>query len=262
MSLARTALRLAAVAALEADPVVAALCQDRVFDSRIDELDTEDPVPVIVVTTEDDGGKAWSINNGGAPFDHACHLVVEISMRATQTDPGGDVTIGIACTDSEMEATLDLLEDVAVAALTVGETPQAQLIRDAVTRRATELNSVRYASADTGAKIAMRIATLTMHLKIDQPDVLDPPTGAFAALPDPLRSVAEALDPSSPGYATCVALAAKLTPPALAPLSGFDIKIAPSGQFDPLNPPVPASTPPTVNDQAQADPVLQSIDLT
>ena len=254
MSLSRTALRLAVVAALDADPVIASLCPNRVFDSLIDELDTKDPVPVIVVYTEDDGGKAWSVNNGGAPFDHACHLVLEISMRATAT-VGSEIVIGIAGTDSEMEATLDLIEGLAVDVVTIGDSPQSLLIRKAVTRRATELTSVRYASADTGAKIAMRIATLTTHLKVDQPDVLNPPTGPFAALPDPLRTVAAALDPASPGYATCQALATKLTPPTAPAAAGpleLDVTDAIRSQFEPANPP-------QANDPTAPDPLFQSI---
>ena len=46
MALARTALRLAAIPTLLADPVVTALCGPRVFDSRIYRLDSAEPVPL------------------------------------------------------------------------------------------------------------------------------------------------------------------------------------------------------------------------
>lgn len=257
MSLARTALRLAAVAALNADPVIAALCAGRVFDSRIDELDAKEPVPLIVVYTEDDSGRAYSVNNGGPPFDHACDLVLEISLRVTvaSADGGDAVDIAMPETDREAEASLDLLEEAAVVAVTVAETPQAALIRSAVTRRTTEFKSIRFASSDTGAKMAMRLITLTTHLKGDQPDPLDPPTGPMAALPEPLRSVALSLDPSSSGYATCTALAARLTVPAVAPFGGATMKIQPAAQFDPANPPSEASA-------TAADPIFQRADLT
>lgn len=254
MSLARTALRLAAVAALEVDPVIAALCQRRIFDSRIDELDAKEAVPLIVVYTEDDGGKAWSANNGGPPFDHACDLLLEISLRVTTPiADSDDVLIEMPVTDREAESTLDLLEECAIAAVTSADTPQARLVRT-ITRRTTEFKSIRFASADTGGKAAMRLITLTTHLKGDEPDLLDPPTGPFAALPDPLRTVALSLDPASSAYATCAALAAKLTVPSASALSGLDVTLHSVAQFDP-------ATPPSATDPTAADPFSQQIDL-
>ncbi len=240
MSLARTALRVATVAALNADPAIAALCPGRIYDSRIDELDAKDPVPIIVITTEDDTGTAWSVNNGGPPFDHKCDLLFEISMRVTvpADDDSGLITIGMAETDAEAEAALDLLEERAVAAVTIAETPEAKLIRSAVTRRATELKSIRFASAESGAKLALRIVTLTVHLKIYQPNPLaEPTTGTFAGLPEPLRTVALAQTAGSSGYATCVAVAALLAPDIPVPLKGIDSTIQPMSNFDPANPP-------------------------
>ena len=254
MSLVRTALRLAAVAALEADPVVSALCPGRIFDSLIDELDAQDPVPVIVVFTEDDKGGAWSVNNGGPPFDHACELLLEISMRvivpATDSDP---VQIGLAETDPEAEATIDLLEEAAIAAVTNADTPQAALIRQAVLRRATEFKSVRFASADSGSKLALRAVALTCHLKIDQPDPWVIPTGPFAALPAPLRVVAESLPPTSDGYATCASLASRLTVPTSTPLEGIDMALAPAD--------LTAGAPLPLGDPYAPDPLAVSIDL-
>ena len=254
MSLARTALRLAGIAALNADPVIAALCPDRVFDSRIDLLDAADPVPVIVLLTEDDTGRAWSTNNGGPPFDHACDLQLEISMRVVvPTGDADDVQIGIAETDAEAEATIDLIEERAVDALTVADTPQAALIRSAVTRRATELKSIRYASAESGSKIALRVVTLTVHLKVDQPDPTQTPTGAFAALPEPLRSVAAAQPATSSAYLTCLGIVAKLGVTAPVPLRGMDFTIQPQARFDPRNPPY-------VGDPFATDPIYVSVD--
>lgn len=254
MSLVRTALRLAAVAALEADPVVSALCPGRIYDSRIDELDAQDPVPVIIVFTEDDKGGAWSVNNGGPPFDHACELLIEISMRvivpATETDP---VSIGLAETDPQAEATIDLLEEVAIAAVTNADTPQAALIRKAVLRRATEFKSVRFASADSGSKLALRAVALTCHLKIDQPDPRVVPTGPFAALPAPLRTVAASLAPTSAGYATCTALAQRLTVPIATPFEGIDLTIVPAN--------LKAGAPLPLGDHNAPDPLAMSIDL-
>src|SRR3954462_1828117 len=80
-ALARTALRLAGMAALNADPVIADLVGGRVFDSRIESLAETEPVPVITVLTEEMQGDAWSANNGGAPFNDHCELVLEIAAR-------------------------------------------------------------------------------------------------------------------------------------------------------------------------------------
>lgn len=255
MSLARTALRLAAVAALNADPVIDALCAGRVYDSRINELDSQEPVPLIVVYTEDDQGGAYSANNGGPPFNHTCGLVLELSMRLTvPNDDTGQVDVGLPETDREMEASLDLLEECAINAVTVADTPEARLIRTAVTRRTLDFKSIRFASAETGAKMAMRLITLSTQLKGYEPDLLDPPTGDFAVLPDPLRTVALALDPGSSGYQTCVALAARLSPPAAVPFAGADVTLHPFSQFDP-------AAPPSLGDPDAPDSMLQQIDI-
>ena len=259
MSLARTALRIAAVAAMNADPVIAALCPGRVYDSRIDELDAKDPVPVIVVYTEDNRGHPWSVNNGGPPFDHACDLHIEISMRVITEDldeaGAPAVVIGMAETDTEAEVAIDLLEERAIWAVTNADTPQAALIRNAVVRRATELKSIRFASAESGSKIALRMVTLTMHLKNSQPDLGQAASGPFAALPDPLRTVAAAQPSDSSAYATCLGIAAMLAPSVAAPvpMTGIDVTIQPQHLSA-------AQTPSATNPQA-ADPILEDIDL-
>ena len=88
-ALARTALRLAGIEALLNDGIIAALCETRVYDSRIAELTETKPVPVIVVLTEEMEGEAFSANNGGPPFDDHCELLLEIAMRAA-VQPDGD----------------------------------------------------------------------------------------------------------------------------------------------------------------------------
>ena len=69
MSLARTALRLAAIAALETHPVIAARCPGRIFDSRVGDFNHREPVPVIIVTTEELHGEPFNPQNGGEPTD-------------------------------------------------------------------------------------------------------------------------------------------------------------------------------------------------
>ena len=211
--LARTALRLAAVEALNADPLVAAACDGRVYDSLIAAFQSDDPVPVIVVATEDDNGIAWSANNGGVPFDQTVDLTLEITVCAfvPNTD---QVDIFVPATTRESEALIDLLEFRCVEALTVGDTPQAALLRRVVTRRVKSYRSTRYTSEDAGLKLARRLVTLSVELKgEDPPSALDVPTGPFAALPDPLRTVAAAMPPGSSSLATCQALVDKLVAP-------------------------------------------------
>lgn len=250
MALARTALRVAAIAALNADPVISEMCASRVFDSRIDQLDSKEVVPVIVIYTDGEGGRAWSVNNGGPPFHTTCELILEISMRAqvADTDESGATTIDIATpyTDAELEASLDLVEERAVEVVAAGDTPEARLIRTAVTRRVTEIKSQRYASAETGAKLAVRLVTLIVELKGYEEDLLDPPTGEFATLPDPLRTVCQAMTVGSSGYLTCVALAAKVPATIASGITGVDITYAPVTLDEdgvPLPPDSPGSAP-------------------
>lgn len=239
MSLTRTALRLAVVAALEADALVGAVCRGRIFDSRIDEIDASEVAPVLIVFTGDERGSAWSANNGGPPFDNSVDLNFEISMRIqVAADGGAPPDIGVAETDRELEAALDLVEDAAIAAVTVADTAAAMLLRDAVTRRVTEFRSIRYASADTGAKLAMRLTTLTVELQgEDRPDLFTVPTGPFASLPDPLRTVAASLDPASSGYATCLTLAARIAAPSVPlPFAGAAAVTYAAAALDPAIP--------------------------
>ena len=214
--LARTALRLAAVEALNADAVIAAACSGRVYDSLIGAFQSNDPVPVIVVATEDDNGVAWSANNGGAPFDQTVDLTLEITVCTFVPDSDA-IDIYVPATTRESELLIDLLEFRAVEALTAGDTPQAKLLRKAVTRRVESYRSIRYASEDAGLKLARRLVTLSAKLKGDDGPAtpFDESTGPFAALPDPLRTIAASMPAGSSGLATCEALVAKLTPPPM-----------------------------------------------
>jgi hypothetical protein len=340
-ALARTALRLAGVEALNADPVIAALCDGRVYDSRIAELNETDAVPVIVVLTEAMEGEAYGDNNGGPPFNDHCELILDIAYRAIVLPEGKDDAepeIGVASTDRELEATLDLLEQRAVEALTVGDSDQSRLVRQ-VTRRISAQKSERFADDNTGVKLAIRQVTLTAELKgEDQRDarvLADPVIGAaqpgagnagngtlsfaspaydkwllkgtytviftgatafavtdpngaavgdgivdsgfqrqlyfgiapgstpfaagdvftiavtqgpFAALPEPLRSVCNAMPQGSSGAAICTLLAAAYgTPAAIEFFTGANLTFAPTLRLDrdqaPIEPGQPGSSP-------------------
>ena len=104
-----------------------------------------------------------------------------------------------------------------------------------VTRRVEHFRSVRFVSVETRAKLAVRIVALTTKLKSWQlDDPRDPPTGPYAALPEPLRSVAVAMPDGSAGQATCDLLASSLGAP-VAPtlLEGADLVVMPRPEIDP-----------------------------
>ena len=236
MSLARTALRLAVIEALNADPVIDGLCEGRIFDSRIGDMAAAEAVPVLVVYTEDDGGDAWSANNGGPPFDQKCDLLIEIAVRAGLADEPD--MIGVVESDQELEAVIDLLEHRVVEAVTVADRPETRLIAEAVTRRVTGYKSMRFVSDETTAKLAIRMVHLATELKGHEPDQTDD-EGPFSALPEPLRSVANSLPADSAGLATCRRLVESIVNYAAAPmlkplLDGVQIIVAPKSSLDPL----------------------------
>ncbi len=242
MSLIRAALRLQAIETLNSDPVLDAMVQGRVYDSRISAFDHRDPVPTILLTTEETKGEAWSHQNGGAPFGLACDLVLEIAMNAVtsiQVDGHCDPVdaIGYAATDSELEADLDLLEERAVEVLTRGETAQARLLREVIVKRVPHVASSRFATDQTGEKFAVHIITVRVELFTPgDADPLDVPTGPYAVLPEPLRSIAAASDPGGLPRSICDRLAAHLAPastsPEPMPFTGADMVLAPQ----PLDP--------------------------
>jgi len=190
--------------------------------------------PDDVVLSEEMEGDAWSANNGGPPFDDHCHLVLEIAARALVQPENADAFIITPATDAELEALLDLLEHRAVDALAVGDTAQSRLVRQAVTRRISKQKSVRFADAETGIKLAERTVTLLAELKgEDQADATVAPTGEFAALPDPLRTVCEAMTDGSAGQAICRLIAATLPAPNVELFTGIDETVAPQQRLDP-----------------------------
>lgn len=255
MSLARTALRLAAVEALKADPVIFALCsgpdakgdiKTRIYDSRMAEFDRTEPVPVIIVTTDDDQGEGFSANNGGAPFDLTVDLALEIAVKAWAVDEAGALLgIGSPATDREVEAQLDLIEERAVEALTAGETPQATLVRK-VTRKVARKKSARFVEDGTGEKLAIRLVTLSASLKGEDRHVRDLPTGPFHRLPDPLRTVCEAMPAGSSARQTCQMIFDALPDPAAPPFTGADLALQPTalqGSGPPVRGDQPGGTP-------------------
>lgn len=233
MSLARTALRLAAIEALLAHPVLDRLVEGRVYDSLISALDHREPVPVIIVTTEATKRKSVQRQNGGSPYWTTCNLVFEIAMASVEGDDSA-LVLGYAGTDREMEARLDLIEACCFEALDGSgpATPASDRLRDLVTRLdPRESETQRFSTDQSGMKLAVFLITIEVDLKVpSEDDPLDPPTGEFAALPEPLRSLAQGLTTDS-ARETCRTLAAALAPPAPLPppasMASIDFTLAP-----------------------------------
>lgn len=232
------ALRLAAIAALEADPVIAQLCPGRVYDSRLPEISHREPMPVIIVATEELEGDAWSANNGGAPFDDRCLLTIEIAMNAI-ADDDGEAGIWIPATDPELAANLDLLQHAVEESLTIGETEAARLLRRTVLRRVNRRTSSHFKTDDTGERLAIRLVTLHAEIaSVEPPDAA--PDDDFAALPEPLRSVALSLRPGSGAHLICTTVAAALaTVTGAGPFAGMEMVLAPRSALDPDALPLP-----------------------
>lgn len=232
MTLARTALRLAAINSLlgassTAGPTIA---NNRVYDSRITDFSPEtfadDAKPTIIVMTDSDEGEQLSRQNGGPPFHRLIDLVFELGIVQTQKD-GTDFVIGYPDTDARHEAALDVLEYQITRRLGYDPDPSAVLFRKFVRPKKHECH--RQTLDDAGVKIACRILTWTCEVNDDQVIQYDTagtvPTG-LAALPEPLKSVAAAMIFGSSGADACNAIAAALAPLTVPPLTGVDFTVS------------------------------------
>lgn len=238
MTLARTALRLATINALQgltplSGPTIA---QNRVYDSRINDFSPEtygaDAKPSIIVLTDEDEGDALSDQNGGPPFRRTVNLVMEFAMVQGFDLPvvngGTEFVAGYPATDAEHEASLDLLEFQIARRLSDDPSEASVLWRSLC--RAWKMDCHRQTDEESGVKIAARILTWQCEINDDVIELFntgtdDIPTG-LDILPPKLREVAYALPIGSTGRKTCEALAAALSPLTADPLEGIDIKIA------------------------------------
>ncbi|WP_316176496.1 MULTISPECIES: hypothetical protein [unclassified Bradyrhizobium] len=233
MTLARTALRLATIAALQgadtnSGPTIA---RNRVYDSRIDDFSPEtfqaDALPTIIVLTDEDDGDALSRQNGGPPFRRMIKLVLEFAMVQGYDLPveeGGTAFVpGYPATDAEHEASLDFLEFQIAQKLASGLDAASVLWRNLI--RVWKRDCHRQVMDQSGVKIAARVLTLDCEISDDQLEINSTehplPTG-FDIFPEPMRSVAKSLVPSSSAYRVAVALANALVPVTVGPLKGID----------------------------------------
>lgn len=246
MTLARTALRLATVAALQgASPSTGpTIARNRVYDSRIEDFQPEtfaaDALPSIIILTDEDEGDALSDQNGGPPFRRHINLVIEFAMVQGFDIPvgngGSEFVPGYPATDAEHEASLDLLEFQIKRRLSDDLDPMSALWRSFT--RVWKFDCHRQVVDETGVKIAARILTWECEVSDDQVRIYnsgteDIPSG-FDVLPDPLKRVAYAL-PAGALRDACTAIANALLPLEAPELEGFDTTIAAGETEDPSN---------------------------
>jgi hypothetical protein len=225
MSLARTALRLAAVealcptAALAADGPWQTLAQKYVFDSRInpieDDLKVGEDRPIICVYTEHDDGKSGQ-GRGGPPFLLTIDLVLELSIVvkiAKDGDPENFI-VGEPETDPELEAALDLLE-AQIKFILLYAAP-GRIWREVSKSRVHNPRSTIHRTSEEGIRLAKRTMTWKVEVEDDQYEAAPKaPLKGFAILPWPLRTVAEMLPEGSYGRKVCLGLAAEMTVPVM-----------------------------------------------
>ena len=211
------------------------IANDRVYDSRIADLDPEtfpdDAKPVIIILTDDDEGEQLSRQNGGPPFRRNIDLVFELAMVMKIRD-GTNFTLGYPDTDARLEAALDVLEFQVARRLGYDPAPAAVLFRKFI--RPHKHESHRQIMDDSGVKIAARLVTWNCEITDDQIGVFNAdgavPAGA-GALPEPLKTIAASLPPGSSGADICSAIIAALSPLTAPRLKGIDIK----NDLDPVN---------------------------
>ena len=249
MSLSRTALRFATINALRGtNPTTGpTLAQNRVYDSRMDDFAPEtflgDAKPSIIVLTDDDEGDALSDQNGGPPFRRLTSLVIEFAMVQTyeaKFEEDGvtktEFIPGYPSTDSEHEASLDLLEYQITRRLASDLSSDACVLWRKLAR-VWKFDCHRQIVNDAGVKLAARILTWQCELEDDRTPVINPneqdvPVG-LDVLPEPLKTVAYAL-PSGALRDACTAIANKLSPLQADPLDGIDMRVSAGENEDPL----------------------------
>lgn len=210
------------------------LAKHLVFDSRLDPIDdlaADRRQPVIVVYTEHN--RLDRLSQHGAQFRSKVDLTFEISVIAAERQ-GDQYVAGLAFSDAEIEADLDLLEEQIFWSLSFS--PAGRLFRKLAKLPLDDWQSTPHRSPEEGFRLATRTIKVPVELQslcYGVPGVTIP-TG-LDRLPQPLRSIVENLAETSYGAQIATGLA-PLVPaiPAMPPLSGVTIAI------DSKSPPSPA----------------------
>lgn len=225
MSLARTALRIAAAMALSNgyQPPYPTMAGDRVFDSRQDPVAGVNPgdlIPMLVLYTDDDQGSSLSANNGGPPFERVVNLTMELSlgMVGEATEDGITLPIEMPQTEPELDAMLDLFEAQVERVFRLPTTTWGRELSK-VARRITSWQSMRYIEREAHIRLAARQIICAVALPLeDEVSMLmtagpsnTPPTVA-PSLPPPLGPLLTAIVTAGGPYApSAVALQTVLT---------------------------------------------------
>lgn len=198
MSLARTALRVAAVMAIANGfrapwPTMA---QGRVFDSRMDPhqiVDQTDVIPIVEICTDDGRGASLSENNGGPPFENTVTLAIEMSLGMMgEVEDGTGRYLGLPQSEPELEAMLDLLELQVQRALVDPSNPwTAEFQR--VCRRMSDWSSTRYVERDSNVRMAARKVSAEVALQFEELTEIQAVPPAPVAVPSPLGPLLAAI---------------------------------------------------------------------
>lgn len=234
--LARTFVRLCALEALRPSAKLASdgpwptLGKAYVYDSRLDPMDDvaeTERRPVVAVYTEENDLERIA-QAGPLFYRSAVNLVFEASVIATDRDDEASPFVpGIAITDAELEASLDVFEDQIFHALHYG--PSGALFR-----RMVKMPFLSWQSHPLRAsQEAVRLAARTIRARIDIKEFCyaaapASPQQGLDRLPSGLKEIAAALDGSTylASIAAGVAVAAPTMPTRL-PLESVGVTVDP-----------------------------------
>lgn len=244
--LVRTFLRLCALEALRPSALLAAdgpwptLAGRSVFDSRIDPIDdlaAGERRPIVAVYT-DETNLDKIAQHGPALYKSTVDLVFELSVVAKERE-GDDYVAGVAFTDAELDADLDLFEEQIFFALHYGAT--GALFRKLAKLPLIDWHSMPQRTSEEGYRLAMRTIRAQVPLKELCYDAA--PVSALSGLdrlPQPLQSLAGLLTGST--YLAKIANAVALKAPTAAvvtPLNEVGLNIdmhVPVADADPAAP--------------------------
>lgn len=202
MSLVRTVLRLASVAALRERT----WAENRVFDSDntplVDALNVGDVAkPYIVVFTDSDSKQDIE----GADIYSATRrleLVLEIGVASIVRAENGDAVLEFPATDAAMEMVVDMVQSQALAAvLGDAQSEWGEIVRDLMFGKIERIASMRGGSSERRGRWAARQVLITTDVVADMPAGTTWPTNHPV-----LRFIAKAKADNVPGIVDAATL--------------------------------------------------------